>query len=441
MASLRLNHNYSPAPLHILLILRIYLYLPKQVKLTFGAKPLPTSQLATNEVKAPYLGHVQHDSSRKRQPAIMKSSAVLPSPRPRVCLNMIVRNETAVIERCLASVRGHIDAWVVVDTGSTDDTQAKIREALKGIPGALHERPWRNFGSNRSEAVSLAYQSGCDYFLFIDADDVLLTPPDFQWAALTHHAYEMWLNYGTYRYVRQVLVSAKLRWQWMGVLHEYPEATPAATSIGRLEQPQIGASTEGARSSNPNKYECDAALLLSAFAVEPDNTRYLFYLAQSYRDAGKLDDALTAYDRRAVAGGWEEEAWVSQLEAARLRERLGRPVGEIHMAYLAVFERRPTRAEPLADLARVLRVRQAFAQAYLYAKHAASLIQPDDRLFIEADCYAWRALDELAVAAYWTDRFAECAAVCDDLLARNVVPERELDRINANRNFAIAKLR
>lgn len=78
----------------------------------------------------------------------MNLSAALkpkPNPRARACLNMIVRIESAVIERCLASVRGHIDAWVIVDTGSTDDTKEKIRDALKGIPGALHECLWRNF--------------------------------------------------------------------------------------------------------------------------------------------------------------------------------------------------------------------------------------------------------------------------------------------------------
>jgi len=354
---------------------------------------------------------------------------------------MIVRNETAVIERCLSSVRDHIDAWVIVDTGSTDDTKEKIREALKDIPGALHERPWRNFGSNRSEAVSLGYESACDYFLFIDADDVLLTPPDFRWPTLTHHAYELWLNCGAYRYVRKSLVSAKLSWRWVGVLHEYPEATPVATSIGRLEQPQLRASTEGARSSEPNKYERDAALLLQGLAAEPGNTRYVFYLAQSYRDAEKLEDALSAYERRAAGGGWEEEVWRSLLEAARLKERLGRPFAEVHIAYLEAYEKRPTRAEPLADLARALRIRNVFAQAYVYAKHAASLPQPDDRLFVEADCYAWRALDELAIAAYWTNRFKECKAICEDLLARKVAPEGEVARIIANRDFATAKLR
>src|SRR5574340_542399 len=89
-----------------------------------------------------------------------------------ICLNMIVKNESKVIERCLASVKPIIDTWVIVDTGSTDGTQAIVREFLKDIPGELHERPWVNFGHNRNEALELA-RGKADYLLLIDADDKL----------------------------------------------------------------------------------------------------------------------------------------------------------------------------------------------------------------------------------------------------------------------------
>ena len=59
-----------------------------------------------------------------------------------VCLNMIVKDEAHVIGRCLATARPLIDAWVVSDTGSTDGTQALIRELLADLPGTLLERPW-----------------------------------------------------------------------------------------------------------------------------------------------------------------------------------------------------------------------------------------------------------------------------------------------------------
>src|SRR5262249_60611020 len=72
-----------------------------------------------------------------------------------ICLNMIVKNEAEVIRRCLDSVRAIIDYWVIVDTGSTDNTQQIIREHLKNVPGELHERPWQEFAHNRSEAPAL----------------------------------------------------------------------------------------------------------------------------------------------------------------------------------------------------------------------------------------------------------------------------------------------
>ena len=55
-----------------------------------------------------------------------------------ICLVMIVRNEAAIIRRCLESVRPHIDRWVICDTGSTDNTPDIVQEILSGIPGTLH---------------------------------------------------------------------------------------------------------------------------------------------------------------------------------------------------------------------------------------------------------------------------------------------------------------
>src|SRR5690606_31494452 len=87
--------------------------------------------------------------------------------RPSICLTMIVRNETSVIERCLKSVRPFIDCWSIVDTGSSDGTQQLVRAYLADLPGELHERVWQDFGHNRSEALTLARPWG-DYLFVID---------------------------------------------------------------------------------------------------------------------------------------------------------------------------------------------------------------------------------------------------------------------------------
>lgn len=359
---------------------------------------------------------------------------------PRICLNMIVKDESAVIERCLQTVRGYIGTWVIVDTGSSDDTMARIEVAMKGIPGLLHQRPWRDFGHNRSEAVQLAYASGADYILFMDADDSFVPAPDFAWPTLDADAYALTLVSENLHYTRTALVSTRLQWHWKGVLHEYPESTPPARSVPLLHGAHILSTREGARSRDPLKYRKDADVLQAALRREPGHARYAYYLAQSLRDAGDLSAALQAFRQRVAMGGWQEEQWRAALEAARLEERLGSPLAVLQESYLAAFELRVQRAEPLVDLARIMRGQGHFALAYLYASQACKLPMPDDRLFVEQASYQWMRWDELSIAAYYVGEFQESLQLCEQLLLNPALPPSERTRAKQNRQFARAKL-
>jgi len=46
--------------------------------------------------------------------------------RYNLCLCMIVKNESHIIIESLTCLLPYIDVWVIVDTGSTDDTREKI---------------------------------------------------------------------------------------------------------------------------------------------------------------------------------------------------------------------------------------------------------------------------------------------------------------------------
>lgn len=354
--------------------------------------------------------------------------------RPTVCLNMIVKNEAHVISRCLASARGLIDRWCIVDTGSTDATEAAIRRALDGVPGTLHSRPWKNFGHNRNEALALARDEGCDYLLFIDADELFESHAGFAWPALTADAYELTCHYGGTHYARRALIATRLPWRWVGVLHEYLDCgEPHAAEA--LVTPTVLIHHDGARAHDPTTYLKDIALLESALRDEPDNARYAFYLAQSYRDAGQTANAIEAYERRAAMGGWEEEVWYSRLQIAVLRERLGERAEQVSAAYLAAFNARPSRAEPLVELARYHRLRGEHGLAYLYARHASTMTMPADRLFIDKASYAWRALDELAISAFYVGTAqarADGAAAARRLLAERRAPASDIARIERN---------
>lgn len=71
---------------------------------------------------------------------------------PTIGLYMIVNNETAVIGRCLDSLRSLVDYELIEDTGSTDGTQQFIRAwlAKNNMPGEVIEEPWRDCAYDRS---------------------------------------------------------------------------------------------------------------------------------------------------------------------------------------------------------------------------------------------------------------------------------------------------
>jgi hypothetical protein len=351
-------------------------------------------------------------------------------PATRLCLNMIVKNEAHVIRRCLDSVRPHIAHWVIVDTGSTDGTQAIVRENFADIPGELHERPWRDFGHNRTEALELARGKG-DYVLVMDADNVFHAPEGFSFRGLGADGYLVEHRYAGTVYHLPSLLADRIRWRYEGVLHEYV-TSDAPHRFETLDGPWVEQRHEGARSRDPGTYRKDAAILEAALAKEPGNARYAFYLAQSLRDAGEPARARDAYRRRAAMEGWAEERWYALYQAALLDERLGEPPPAVQHAYLTAFGAQPARAEPLVELARFHRLRGEWGLAHLFARHAAALPRPAAGLFVDEACYAWRALDELAIAAWYVGARDEGQQAAQRLLSQCRFPPSERARIEAN---------
>ena len=81
---------------------------------------------------------------------------------------MIVRNEEQVIARCLDSVQGIADEYIIVDTGSTDRT----KEIISTYTQKDYEFQWiHDFAAARNYSFE---QATGDYILWLDADDVLL---------------------------------------------------------------------------------------------------------------------------------------------------------------------------------------------------------------------------------------------------------------------------
>ena len=84
-----------------------------------------------------------------------------------ISLCMIVKNEEAVLDRCLSSVEGLVDEIIIVDTGSSDNTKQIAGKYTKQI----FDYQWiDDFAAARNYSFSKA---SMEYCLWLDADDVI----------------------------------------------------------------------------------------------------------------------------------------------------------------------------------------------------------------------------------------------------------------------------
>jgi glycosyltransferase involved in cell wall biosynthesis len=254
-----------------------------------------------------------------------------------VGLCMIVKNEAHIIERCLMSVRQVISHWTIVDTGSMDGTQDVIRNSriLKGVPGELHERPWKDFASNRNESIELA-TGKTSHVLVIDADDIMELAENFKMPRLVEDAYMLTVIYGDDTHSRVHIFRPEI-YRYVGVLHEYlapieHHLCGAALSAPtrRIPTMRIRVVGGGSRSRDPKKFVRDAETLTRALKQDPENSRHRFFLAQSWQyaygasgDKKQLGLAMEAYKKRATMGGDPEEVRISLFEISKAQEILG----------------------------------------------------------------------------------------------------------------------
>lgn len=355
-----------------------------------------------------------------------------------IVLTMIVKDEAHVIRRCLESVIPFIDAYVIADTGSTDETVAIVRDALSvpGMNGFIMRQEWEDFSTNRNRVLEAARELvkgiywpnssdlGRHYALTIDADEVLTDVP--LGSVLANHpsgqAYDGFtvdVEYAGTQYRRLALANLASPWEWQGPVHELLHMEGA--NIAHLTHPTITVYHEGARSRDPETYVKDAALLRDALLEDPDNPRYQFYLAESYRYAGMLHEALLAYERRARnLGGWDQERYMSLLNIGRLRGHLAPgDRGQVLSALLDAFETDTRRAEALVELARFERYRERWHVAAMFASWASRMDAPEDALFIERDAYSWIPWDEVAISLFYGGHLELALDAAEEALERD----------------------
>ncbi len=357
-----------------------------------------------------------------------------------VCLAMIVKNEEAVLARCLNSLKDLIDSYVIIDTGSTDQTVKVAKTTLKGIPGTVIRRDWVDFATNRNEAMRIASKKA-DYVLVIDADDLLIASPYYAFPDLDRDAYSFKILDSSIVYERPQLFKSSAGVKYYGVLHEFASIENHHTT-GTLPV-VMKRGHDGARLNDSETYVNDAKVLEKALETEESPllvSRYTFYLAQSYRDAGNLTDALINYDKRSNRGGWPEEIYVSLCEAGKILDSFYSDYDGAMRKFEKAFSINPNRCEARMYIAQLSRKLKCETYGAKIAKEGLQLPQPDG-LFIEPWVYQYGLLDEYSVTAYYAGDYVGSLEACVKLLANSRLPNDMRARVASNAEFSIEKMK
>ena len=235
---------------------------------------------------------------------------------------MIVKNEAHIIKDTLQNLVDKIQFsyYVISDTGSTDGTPKIIKSFFDSnrIPGEIYFNDWKDFGTNRTIALEQAYKKG-DYLLIFDADDYIMG--DINLSNLTADSYMLNVGNSSTKYSRMCLVSGNIKWKYLGVLHEYitTKEPIEIKTLPLLGEYYIVSGRTSSRNSDPEKYIKDAKILEEAYFLavknnDPLSHRYVYYTANSYKDAGLPDKAIEWYLLTLNANGWYDERYCSCLE-------------------------------------------------------------------------------------------------------------------------------
>jgi len=325
---------------------------------------------------------------------------------------MIVKNESKIITRLLDSIVDIIDSFLICDTGSSDKTVQLINEYFlaHGKPGKVIVEPFKNFEHNRTFALQACENNpDIDYVLLMDADMVLMKGPEFNLdkfknQLLTADVFHLFQGSDRFSYKNVRIVKNNMGIKYWGVTHEVI-STPDGTKYSQIERSTLFIDDIGDGGAKADKFERDIRLLTQGLVEKPNNDRYTFYLANSYRDSGNKEKAIEMYKKRIEIGGWFDEVWHSYYSIGRCYSWLGQ--SEMAIAYwLLAYDYFPKRLENIYEIIHHYRNKSKHKLAYEFYKIAQEQLRNVDKskidyLFLQNDVYDYKIDYEYTITGYY----------------------------------------
>jgi len=365
---------------------------------------------------------------------------------------MIVKNESKIITRLFDSVVDIIDSYCICDTGSTDNTVELIKTYFesKQIPGRVVFEPFKNFEHNRTFALDACENNPeIDFILLMDADMVLVKGPEFDLDRFKQHlnkadVFHLFQGSERFSYKNVRIVKNNMKIKYWGVTHEVIN-TPDGTKYDQFDRNILFIDDIGDGGAKADKFERDIRLLTQGLVEKPNNDRYTFYLANSYRDHGDKEKAIEMYKKRIEIGGWFDEVWHSYFSIGRCYKSLGNMDSAIAYWMLA-YDYFPKRLENIYEIINHYRCESKHKLAYEFYKIAMKQLEGVDKskidyLFLQNDVYDYKIDYEYSIVGYYYNPDnIDLAALSMHVISAKNIEDSILKNVLSNYKFYCASL-
>ena len=325
----------------------------------------------------------------------------------KIALLVMVKDESKRIAVTLNSTVGVIDMVIVYDTGSMDNTIDIIKEFCDAnkLPLHLKQGKFEDFATSRNTALDYAQEYVFDYLLLMDANDELRGKAELLKIAeleLDTNRLAYFLNQHleqdgtTISFFNVRLLKKECNWRYMYPVHEtFESLTEKLPLIGKLPEVILYQDRAQDVEKSQARYSRDIELLQEYNSKHPEDSRIVFYLAQTYDSLKQFDKAYKTHKLRTSMGGSVEERFISSFRVACLIDDKDKAV----MWYLKAYTLQP-RAEPLLNICEYYRKINKPRLAYHFAKLSCELDYPANSFqYVDRRAYDYIRWAQLAATA------------------------------------------
>ncbi len=247
----------------------------------------------------------------------------------RLSAAIIMKNEAEIAQRCLDSVAQFADEIVVVDTGSTDKTKEIVARHPKArvFDSAFFDKNthYSDFRFNIAKNEAIGRCMG-EWIIWWDADDFADKENAEKIRALATgdevRLYSFSVHFGglIFEHCRMFKNGAGIEFDKDHSCHEY---------LNTLGNPHLAMRDVIIQHIPGSKHtpsgERNLAILeKDHFERGMTDQRTLFYLANAYKEAARLPEALDFYNKYLEISAWPEERFFARLYRAQVMVQMGK---------------------------------------------------------------------------------------------------------------------